>query len=556
MIGAWLLDLEIGGRVYRYATRAVVVTAALEGELAYAAGLTDFDLALDGMLEDQGFQVLDRGVNWARLVSRGVPLDGSRAVLRWWDGEAVLEQARVVLDGIVTAAEYGDPEQPGSLVASIASSGRDLYYPGPQASVSPTTFAYDPVTPTEYFDDAIGGAVYPTVLGYPGYNETLDTIGSLIPATPVLLVKYNGLTGTGNSHLLACFGVCEAANVLLTDASDEFTSGGYTTYATELSPVGQTTDLLGQQYSFMEFDSGAPPPDPNPVPGHRYYAAWSPSASRGGGLLRPGRDAPVRSLTDVLLFALRYSGRRVDLQAQETQRDDLDLFNVDGFINAQVQLLPWVESNLVPLFPLARVTGPRGVWYRFVDWAAPSTSARRHIDADGGRARRASAVQTVRDQLANVFTLDYARHAITGAYFGRRTLAPEDGLLPAGLFSNVGGTVTLTDERVIGSVLCARSAAQHGVIERRPVETPFIWSDVTAVRVLGHWAARDAFPRRFATYEGRDLERLERGDLVSVSDDELGLSDAVALVDAVVLSSRRRQQVRVEILDQRVRATG
>lgn len=546
-MGQWLLDLSVGGVVYRYSTSAVDVRTASGRVLHYLAGLADFELRLDGLEEEQGLEVTDRRQSWALLAARGDGLDRQPAVLRYWESPDEIERARTVIDGIVDTPEYGEPDSPGRLVFTLAVPDADRLFPDPQAVVDTTTFTN--TTDVQVIDDQVVGAVYPYIFGYPGHREG-SSDPDIFPAVPAHLVEYDGTTGVGGSRLLIGAGTldCDGSPVTLWD-SDE-TAGAILDFANQTETCKQGTDLLGRTYSYLEFTALNPI---DPVIGHHYYTSYNPTD--GGGLLLPDRSGPIRSLVDVAIWVLRNSGRQVDLQAQETQRDLLDRFSIDGFLNQRVALVPWFEQQLQTLFPIVRVRGPKGIYYRHVDWSATRTAARANLSADVGDVRRARPIRTVKDALANQFTLEYARSPQTGACYSRRTLGPLDGLNALTSTDPSTSHAPNLDERIIGAPLCARSAAKYGAIERDVVQTAFLWSDLTAVQVLQHWASLDCFPRRFVDYTGPELGAFVRGDIVTITDSEVGLARSVALVDSVTLSGRRLQTVGLEILDLTFRST-
>lgn len=538
---AWLLDLELDGGVRRYATRAV------DG---YKLGaLVELTVNLDGPIDEVPFEVRDT-VDWWRF-----GLVGARVVLRWTpDGTA--EQAQVVLGGFIADVEFGDPRDPRAMMATVRrGTQRDVVFPPPTLVVSEETFArnYD----VEVYDDAIAGAVYPTVFGYPGSNERTDAFDlgtspdtGWIPATPALLVKYTSNAGPGDSHVLVCAGQADAGDVRLWDLGVEVSISGVTGYVSQNAAAQVATDLLGQRYTMLEFASAT---DPLPVLGHRYYAAWRRSPDGGQGNVD-------RNLTDVALWVLRNSGRDVDLGAQEAERASLDAYAVDGFLAERVPLVSWFEANIAPLFPIQRVRSPRGEYYRHVNWWATEVDAVRHLDADSGGAVRVSAIRPSRDALANVFELRYALNLATGQYHARRVLDAEGGRLsyvpdipgtkqgpfPVGVFIEGG----IDDDLTIGSPRCAASIRRFGVIRAAPVESPFVWSDHQAALILAYRAQRDAFPRRQATYTvpSELVAGLTPGDVVTVTDSAVRLAGRPAIVRSLALGSGRTQRVTVDLL--------
>lgn len=558
MTGAWLLDLTVGGQLLRYATREVTVTDSAGRSHLYRAGLSDFEMRLDGYEEAQGVEVADRAIQWAQLAARGIRIDRGPAVLRYWEEGQSLEAARVVLDGELAAPEYGVPGALSSLVATVQVPAANVQWPPPQARVDLTTFEYD--TSVVIFDEAIVGAPYPTVFGYPGDNETVfNVIGTRagIPAVPALMCFYNAVTDVGGCHVMVCIGEADAVgkNVRLWDGSESIPSGVVDVYPSDSRSAATSTDLLGQAYTMCEFAGLG---TVVPFTGHEYYASFGPSSGFGGGLKRPAGDGPIRELTDVLLFVLRHCGRSVDYAAQEAERPYLAGYYVDGHLSDPVYLLDWADDVLTTLFPITRARSSRGgIYYRFLDWSGTATSARMHLDADARRVRRVTGLVSDSSAIANTFSLEYAKNAITGAYFGKRTLGPRAGALSAGLIETdpFTGASSLTDERILGSPLCARSESLYGAIAREAFQSDFVWSDLVAEGILAHWALRDALPHRVVSYEGEGLSHLRRGDLVTITDSEIALSRAVALVASLALSGQRRQTVELEVLDQRVRST-
>jgi hypothetical protein len=579
--GQWLLDLTIGGRLYRYSTRRVEVTDASGRVLLYQGGLADFEIEDQGNLEEQGVQITDYAADWAGLAARGISIVGAAAVLRWWRSDDLFERARTVLSGVFRDPELGDPAAMGQLVATIAAvTGTDTYW-AQQSQVGLATWIYEP-TGDAIYDDTIEGAVYPIVFGYPGYHESANpnegtgpAVGFLlIPAVPALLVRYDGTTGLGGSALVVAMGPTEASRNFLRAGigtvrvyCPDIDGGTFFGFAYEALNVKERADLLGQTVSYIEFGVDTIP-DPHPIQpflAFKYYTAWGPpefdgTDHAGGGTIFPGPSAgagragsstaaprPIRTLTDVAVFVLRNSGRAVDIKAQEAERDRLDSYAVDGFVNSSVQWVPWFEQNLGKLFPIVRRSGPRGIYYAFVNWWARSTDAVAVLVAGNNGVQRVSALKTSSfASIRNRFTLDFARNALDGAYTARMILGPEAGVLDPALE---------LDGRVVGSPRCAASAASYGLAEADPVESPFVWSDQQAVGVLEHWAQRDSELHWFVSYTGPDFGDLRTGQVVTITDDEVGLDRAVALVNGIVLSGSRLLQVNLEIIARPFRAT-
>lgn len=561
--GYWLLDLYIGGRCERY-TSAPHQLEVVERELSpsaevtrvYRPGLADLQVRIAGSVDSQAVEITDRSVDWAELFARGDVVDRQRAVLRWWynpgdEGDAVttptrdLTTAVTVLDGLATEPEFGAPDAPARLVFTLEGEAIDglRLYPGPQAVADATTWVDDRVAPqTEVVDAAIIGATYPTVFGYPGAgDEDLLATYTLMPATPGLAVKING---TPSSIIVICIGEVEAQKVYVWDANHPLITGGDYFTAEEWT-TATTTDRLGRTLTYAVVRTV---PATNHIldEGGKWFISWNNASGYGGGMKKPGGSTAIRKLGDVMSWVLgKSTGRRVDLQAQAAEAARLNAYNIDGCLNAQVDLIDWAETNLVPLFPMRRVKSSRGTYFRFVNWWATAVDAVANLSTADQRVVRTSSVRSSRAELANIFTLEYQKNAITGAYYSRRSLAPEHEEIEPSLTA---------DSRVIGSPLLRRSQRLYGTIERPPRKTDWTWSHTTANAILHYWATRDAFPHRFVSYAGPDLGYLLTGDVVTITDDEVGLSNAVALVNAVRFGGRV-VEIELQLLDHEIRAT-
>lgn len=542
--GAWLLDLEVSGRVFRYSTRQMEVRDAGSRSYLYQAGLADFDMTLDGRQESQAIKVVDRRVSWPLLAD----LTLATAILRHIEDDQVLEEALLVLEGSVDEPEYGDPQRPSSLVGTIQVDPADRSWPDPRAAVTSQTWENTPLDlGGPQYDLDLAGAVYPTVFGYPGD----DGAGGIpAPATPALMVDIQLAIGPG-LHNQAVFligaGVVDASQVRLYAPTQTFGSDGFT--GAEDLAVTQTTDLLGRTVSVVTVAAASAAIWP--TPGQEYYVGWS--QADGGGARVPNGSGPIRSLTDVALFALRNSGRKVDLQAQEAERQTLDALLIDGLLNDELPggLVPWFEKVFFPLFPLVRARTRAGMYWRRVNYAATPADAVAHIDCDAGRARRASSIRTPVEGVRNRFVIEGGYFLRSGQYTIRRTLADQaEAALP--WFESPD---LLADERVIGSPVCARSRAIFGVREASTIQTKFLWSAATMTTCLHAWAARDAFPRQPVSYTGdsREFRRRSAGDIVTVTDSEVGFDREVAVVRSLALSSDRLLVLNLEVMDRRVR---
>ena len=177
----WLLEMQIGGRIHRYAQQPLEVTDARGAVWTYAAGLGDVELSVAASytLGDASADVeITSDEDWGRIAALGVPLDGGQAVLRLWREGTLLERARVMLRGRVAQPTYGATGEPLTVIVQRSLRGQAAQIPHPRMSVDLETW-------TEPAKPAIG-LTYPVVIGAPGHTETAVPI----PCVPVPQVFY------------------------------------------------------------------------------------------------------------------------------------------------------------------------------------------------------------------------------------------------------------------------------------------------------------------------------------------------------------------------------
>jgi hypothetical protein len=172
----WLVDLQIGGRIYRYAQQELDVTTNAGATLHYSSGLGALDLSGGSALTmgdaSASFDVTALE-DWALLASRGLQLDGGHGVIRRWTEGTTYERARVMLRGFISNPQYGFLGEPLSVTVSRQPRLQASQLPHPRMIVDSSTWS-------EPASIAVGVA-YPVVIGAPGHTES----STPIPCVPV-----------------------------------------------------------------------------------------------------------------------------------------------------------------------------------------------------------------------------------------------------------------------------------------------------------------------------------------------------------------------------------
>jgi hypothetical protein len=169
---------------------------------------------------------------------------------------------------------------------------------------------------------------------------------------------------------------------------------------------------------------------------------------------------------------------------------------------------------LLPLLPVSLRQGSRGVYFQHERYLASAVDMVTSLSADRGECDRRSPVQFETGSIVNEITV-YYRQQVGGSWGASRTLA---------------ANASSADDRIAAHPLCRLSQARYERRPGTPIELPWVWETATASRVAQDRLERDAFRRRRVTYGVRDGESLRVGDVVLLSDSEVGLSSAVAIV--------------------------
>lgn len=555
----WLLDLEVGGLVVRLAGEALVVVDAAGTSYEYAAGLADPGISLGsvvGVGEASVAVIVETPTDWALLVSRGYSLDQCPAVLRRWEEGTALERARVVIRGRTSEPVYGavGDALTFSISRSIRADAREI--PGARAVVDDTTW---PPTGSGSFiggpaDNAIG-ATYPLVIGCPGGMAGATPY----PVVPVPIVEYQGYESSLLTIVIRTAwlgGHASAVRVRVVGKDPPLATPRRTApdpndpFATPPAPtdgppdeaqfdrnnlalmedaIGREMHVLTEPYPFFAGEVG-------PATGwgiDKIYIGFRDDTTYGGGILTRRREL-MRGAGDVIEWVLldQYTGK-VDKGRLAAVRGYLNRWKIDTYINSQTNAWDWLESEILPLVPVEMREGAEGIYPAVVRYDLTASDARGVVDATpgSGNASRASSVSLTGDAIANELSIEFRPTGERDAgWLERRILTARPRYVTTPGIRPSWDATTELDYRVAGSPLCAVSQARYGV-KPLDIKAGAVWDVDTALLTLRMLAARLAWPRRKIRYETvPDLERLEVGDAVLLTDPDLYLDGAVAVV--------------------------
>jgi hypothetical protein len=513
--GIWLLELTIAGRVYRIASEAVTVVDARGDTYAYTSGLDDLSVSTTDEPVASIAVSIDIGEDWALLVARGVPLVRCRCVLRrYWSGQ-VFESAAVVLVGLSESPQYGASDEPLTLTIIRDPNEQSGMALDALAVVDNTTWPDGHLYAGYGYASSAEGQAYPLVIGYPGYIERPPYA---VAAVPALLVQYQNPPTTLTTFVVADRPI-QAAQVRFLNAS---MGRG------ESRDVISVTDGLGRTVSGCDLNTPAPSSLPGAAETDEFWCGFF---FGKGGIYGPDGVSALRGAGDVVEYLLRErSSIPVDYGRMSAVKERLNRYKVDTHIQAQISTWDWLTTQLFPLLPVVVCEGADGMYLRVVRWDATVSDATRYLSVERGDIEREGRVFTFREPIRNQIEIRYRGAQNGQTWYARRIVSAE-----AKVITSVYET---QDDRVRGSYACRVSQAAHGV---RPytVDCAWTWDHATADLIAQDLASRYATPKRAVVYSGGwELEAIEPWDVVAISDAELHLDSAPALVQSRTIDAR------------------
>ncbi len=513
-VPAMLLEVLGGGGSVRVATSAVDVPSA-GGTVRFPSGLDEPEVPDDVEAVVVAVRLAD--ADTVRRVAG--PWVGREAVLRMWHPGQQLEDAAVLMRGVVSTASWDDPEAPGRLVLGLELAAADLSARvlAPHATASTIGWSSLP-------EDSYGEGI-PVVIGTPGAGTLPIPSSPLVEVTPMY---FDAILGFVTRYAVASH-VVHATDVTVYDFTVAASLTG------QSMPIEQSVDADGSPVATVLVPSTFAPDR-----GSNLFAAWP----NGGGVLLEGEL--VRGLGSVLLWGALFRPGRVqyDLQAIRAARVDLDRFLVDAAINdPDITWEEWASQGILAACLVDRVEGPAGVYYRARQTAPDVTRLRAVLSTRGSSGgyqvtRTGPYADEELDTPGVVTRVWYGRHG-TDSWALRVEYVPELTFAP-GSFS-----------RQIVHPTCIRARellAPDAPADALPVRE--VWAQTSDVATAWAIARRHVelftLPGVVAEFEGSvELGRVVRaGDTVEVRD---GGTARLGLVRPGVVRTTRRTLLTVRL---------
>ena len=555
----WLLEIKWGGLVIRLADDQVDVESETGTVYQYAPGLDAIEVseAIE-LFNDSAGQlsvplefVAPPGASIAERISLGDDFSAATGELSRWVSGTSYEARRVVLVGRLTDPEYGAD---GELIAT--SLDEVLIY---DSSLIPSTAqaVTEATWGAEDLEEPSLNAPYPIVIGKPGRVASAVNAAGWITGSPGIWVEH-GVVDEGTFYYDMClliaghhvkgrrvhlntegditghrFKVVNAYDLLgqpvavvpfyFSTTSDELiaydSTATYTTYTAadgDYSPSASTYGLGNQ--SLLNYDVWQ-------ADQRQIYVGWydgnEDDANTGGGVMQDGKL--IREAGDVIEHLLSLTTQRVDWGRLAAAKPLLSRFLLDGVITDRVS--PWdvLRDEILPLLPVSLCSGPNGLYVVVWQFNATAADATVRIDADANPAiGREGRVKYDSEDRANRISLSYAYSYRAGTYCAQVVFgAAED---------------VETDPSTVVHALCDFSRRRVGYAVDRSTQTAWVYDTSTAYAVCEWQAAAYALPSKTVQYRVPELEfvHVERGQVATLTDSDLYLSEALCLVREVV----------------------
>jgi hypothetical protein len=493
----WLLDLTFAGQVFRLSRDFTVYTDEDGESSQYHPGLEwggtledQIDLLSDAPSPNQVALTLHLGtlIDVPEAVAAGHDLAASTGKLYLW-ARGTTERLLLV-DGRTLDPQYGAKEEPVTLTLEEAPFDDLALIPDPLAKVDSTTWP----NAAEGVEDEF----YPIIIGQPGATSP-KAYGS-----PALAVNHS------------------SPNFWFVIAGHPLTGSGTVSWFNETQQLSGTdtpatvSDGRGRDVAQINVNHGSVDIE------DEWWVIWSSSDVTG---LADHDGTAIRGAGSLLRWMLEQTSVRWDRGRIAAIVEPLNLFQIDCAIvpapGRRFSPLDWVHEHLLPILPISARQGEHGLYYSLFRYDATATDAITEINVDRLDASRDGAVvYSAADQIANEIRLSY------------RSNAKENK--PSAVYVLTGDDSTLAgDDAAVSNAPCRVSRTRFG-LRTLEAKTEVIYDSSTAGRICSWLSHAYALPSRTFAYTARqDFGYLEPGDVVTLTDSEIHLSQLVCLVDSV-----------------------
>ena len=500
----WLLEVVLGGVVYRFASETIVIEHD-SGSYLYDGTLSDVDLNLEVEFLSEDFDLPAAGVSLtfkddlAKRISQGVDFGSATAelsIFRKNSGDDY-DDRQVLIFGRVETPNYGGIGESVSFNIEADWLRNSKMIPSPESLIDPTVNWPDS-------DENAAGAVYPTIIGAPGSQG--------FSGSPVYIVDGFSDGHSGGTVIGLIAGHAVTADVVTVKRVQ--IADGSTNQSSE--NVGFAIDSNNEPYSFVTLTGQY-------QQGDSFFARFD---EGGGGLINPfhvvsnssSRPGSLTGGGDLIRYLLHQSGAKVDDGRTAAASGLLNAFEFAGYIAERVDVMEFLKDEIIPLLPCSLRASNEGLYP--VVWQFDATLSQVKTSLTANRdIFRSGLVQYESTPVFNEISLSYRHNSRFNRLQKRVTVTGDTSKETSGFLWRNQYAVT--------------SQLRYG-LKSLDLETEFVSSRATAGRIVNWMSRAYCGKHRKITYSAPfKLGFLQVGDVVALTDADLSLSDQIVLIQSI-----------------------
>ena len=501
----WILQLDLGGKIYRFATETISIDHD-SGSYLYDGTLSDVDVTSEMEFLSEDFDLPSAGVtvtfkdDLAKLIAQIVDFGSATAELSLFrkGSDDDSDDRQVLIAGRIDAPSYGAIGEPVSFNIEADWLRNSKMIPGPEGFIDQSVNWPDA-------DDNSQGMIYPTIIGAPGSQN--------FSGAPVYIIDgfSDGHSGGTVHGLIAghpvTAGTIKVLRVLGTTGAASSLTG---------ETVSSAMDSNGQFYSYVTLTGQY-------TQGDSFFAHFN---EGGGGLINPfrtestssGRPGHLTGGGDLIRYFLHQSGVKVDDGKTEAAAALLNAFEFSGYIAERVDVMSFLKDEIIPLLPCSLRASSEGLYPVVWRFDATESDAKTSLIANQDIFRD-GLVEYQSTEVFNEISLQYRHNARFNTLQKQVTITGDLSKGTSGFLWRNQYTVS--------------SHARYGK-KSLELETEFIASRATAGRVI-NWMSRAycAKHRKIKYQAPFKFGYLQVGDVVSLTDSDLSFVNQIVLIQAV-----------------------
>ena len=530
----WLLTLTVRGKVYRFSTEPLVVSNSDPqtgpDSFQFVAGLefTEYEdtVALfdsEASSREVSLSVLFQQAQsdgWDAITDPTRDIGAGRGELALLvDGDDYTDR-QIVVVGYIEQPTHGGRYEPVDFTLTESDFNDTARFPPRGAFVGKKTWPNTIGAGTGHTlqrDDEADGQFYPFVFGQPGEHAPTTWHGrgtGKMAGTPALLVSMDTTDEDNESH---------AARFVIA-GHETFGTGTVTIFHLDhklASTVATAHRADGRGRTVTTIDLAPALPTTglgvlDVFPGTEVWIAWT----GRGGIPNRDRSGPLLGAGEIIEYLLGQSRLRIDTLRSRVVLNEINGYELDFWVNEQRS--PWdiIKEDILPIVPLSPQIRPDGLGFVYWNWQARQSDAVCQIDIDRDFGERTSSVEV--SPVDNVYSqarIDYCQDGPGGKFRKHLTYTH---------------TSDSDDPSIIRNPYSWASFTRYGIREGLTIEAPAVARDDTARAILDWKIAYHSQTHRKVSYRlGQEMQILEVGEVVTLTDSDINWTDVVCLITGI-----------------------